>query len=358
MNKKYLLLSLFPLLIVTACDGNKELDRFKELLNKQDLSAFIERSFIANYEQNFDVYNAGRDENINDIDSLKYHGASAFGYQYKVNQEQYNQIINKKDYNAFDFMKAGIGYYGLIQSAEVNSYNYDYEEDEESIEIKKDYQFTQQITAKFTNDLQVASNYRYIDKNDGEESLTKRFNGLVDKASLFDTISTTSLAELFYSTNLFDGPRVVQVIDNLYYSICSSLIDMSNNELEKVISNYNILINEDNDLYKVSFDIDDEEFQNTLINNEIFPGIIKGTLTYDRVSGEYKGYEYEISYNLQEKDDDGEIINSTSMVFKANGYSSHKISEEDPYIDPNPVYYDTPTTFVDDMAEGIIPPVV
>lgn len=365
MKKKYLSLLLLPILALTACNNAQEnipnrevVTSFKELLAKQDLSPFYVKSFSALVVQNYNVFSSTLNDDTNEVDFFNYHGGCYFGYQYEVSKEQYEEITSRDSYNAFDFMVTGYGDYGLLQTASVNSYDYSYSDETlETTTVRRDAEFTQLLTSRFTNDdFQVDSRFTYTDRLDESASCDKKFNGLVEKSLLTDTISTDSLTEIFARTNLFDGPRAAQVMDGVYYSICNSLVGQSDKVISDFIINNKITMLEEDDVIKVSFHIEDENIRNTLSEIDIMPGIIDGTLFYDKESGEFQEFEYEINYMDDHSDESLGSVSSALLRFEVSGYSRHRITEADPYITPNPVIYDNGDTFVDDMASEVIPP--
>lgn len=379
MKNKYFLCLLLPFLILTSCNPNKETTRdttatntettttsyhpeevkiLKELLDKQNFSSFYERAFTAQFKQDFNVFHSDKNEGTNAVDFLSYHAASAFGYQYAVTPEKYEEITSNGSYNAFDLMSGGKGDYGLLQSAQVRNYSCEYDEDEETLsEMETHSRFLQLINTKFTQDnFQVDSEFSYTDYIDNSNSSHILFNGLIEKEELLSNVSTDALSALFSSINLYDGPRIVQVIDMLYFNIVASLKEQDDAKIGAFIQENQVTMEENEDVISVTFHLDNEEMRTLFSDNEVFPGIVDGTLSYDKESGEFQHFKYTINYSEERGAQNQDSVSAALYTFDVEGDSDDKMIHQDPYIRPDPVVYDDVVSFMNDMIAGIIPP--
>ena len=93
-----------------------------------------------------------------------------------------------------------------------------------------------------------------------------------------------------------------------------------------------------------------------MMDHDIFPGSFKGTLYYDKEDGSFEQYLYEINYEIHESDEE-DCISSSSLIFKATGYSYHHTYDRTPYIEPDPVVYADAYEFVNDMVDNIVQPI-
>ena len=379
MKNKYFLCLLLPFLILTSCNpkeettrdttvtntettttsyNSEEVKKLKELLDKQNFSSFYERAFTAQFKQDFNVFHSDKNEGTNAVDFLSYHAASAFGYQYAVTPEKYEEITSNDSYNAFDLMSGGKGDYGLLQSAQVRNYSCEYDEDEETLsEIETHSRFLQLINTKFTQDnFQVDSEFSYTDYIDNSNSSHILFNGLIDKEELLSNVSTDALSALFSSINLYDGPRIVQVIDMLYFNIVASLKEQDDAKIGEFIFENQVTMEENEDAIQVTFHLDNEEMRTLFSDNEVFPGIVDGTLSYDKESGEFQHFKYTINYSEESGAQNQDSVSAALYTFDVEGDSDDKMAHQDPYIRPDPVVYDDVVSFMNDMIAGIIPP--
>ena len=378
MKNKYFLCLLLPFLMLTSCNPNEEttttitdttattttsfnqeeVKKLKELLDKQNFSSFYERAFTAQFKQDFNVFHSDKNEGTNAVDFLSYHASSAFGYQYAVTPEKYEEITSNGSYNAFDLMSGGKGDYGLLQSAQVRNYSCEYDEDKETLsEVETNSRFVQLINTKFTQDnFQVDSEFSYTDDIDSSNSSHILFNGLIDKEELLSNVSTDALAALFSSINLYDGPRIVQVIDMLYFNIVASLKEQDDAKIGAFIQENQVTMEEGEDVISVTFHLDNEEMRTLFSDNEVFPGIVDGTLSYDKESGEFQHFKYTINYSEERGTQNQDSVSAALYTFDVEGDSDDKMAHQDPYIRPDPVVYDDVVSFMNDMIAGIIPP--
>ena len=120
--------------------------------------------------------------------------------------------------------------------------------------------------------------------------------------------------------------------------------------------NNDIRIEEKGDGVLVHFKVGDENLREVLDENGIIPGAFDGTLSYEKESGKFATYEYEISHVINETNEDTGSVHVASMEFKASGYSLNQKYDKDLYIDPNPAVYEDAEVFLDDVVEEVIPP--
>lgn len=367
MKKKLLFLSAIAAIAsLTGCNrenpinNQAEVDALKALLNKQDLSPFYERSFSAMYNQSYSVYSNNVREDGEDIQFFRYYGVGAYGYYYSVSEEQYEEITSQDEVNPFDFMVKGVSAYDIRQSLDIDSYSF--ENDDQyitPIEVRQTFEYWQNLTALFSNgNFQVDTKVTIDDKLNDDHDEVIDFNGVIANDILLETVSTSSLNELFLQMEMFDGQRNTEFLDNLYYQTCEELLTKSDSELSEFININHIEIKEGETDTEVTFKIEDETIRNILSENDVFPGIIKGTLTYDKETGEYKSYSYDIDYMNNEIGEDGATIHSASMSFECVGYSTHKAHEGSIYVRSDPVEYTDGEEYISTLSEKAIPSLI
>ena len=387
MNKKALTLLMLPLVLSVASCGGKndgaqssgdtqssrdtqpsegsipeatienqnDVDNLKSLLAKQDLSPFNEKTYISQYAQNFSVYTNGNDDEGKYINFFNYRGTGNVGYYYKLDEEKYQEIIKDENSNIFDLMCQGFGYYVLSQYATVNSFLNDESED---IESSERFTFMQQLEAMLDDaNLQIKNTYFYADFFDDEKMDYRLFNGAIDKKILFDAITTKALSDLFSRVNVYDGPGYCETIDSLYYQICQSLLESSDKEISDFIINNNITYAETANYLELSFALKEEKYIQHLADNDVIPGIIKGTLYLDKETKILDTFEYKVVYLEEEVDYSTNYVHTATMEFKSEGYSYHgKPDAEMPAADEITVYTD-PDEFMKDVIDQVIPPI-
>jgi len=372
MKKKLFILSIVSItLCLVSCGKNKheypsdtsssgeeqiDVSEFKELLSKQDVPPFYEKSFASIFEQNYSEITTSIEDG-KEIEYFKYNGIGMYGFFYAVNEHDYEEIMSKDDSNPFDFIiRSNMSEYELLQSATIDTYQPETEDDKESRTSLKYYQHLQGLSKN--NTFQLFNEFTLKNLLDESEEESRKYNAIVDKELLLDSISTTSLSDLFQRITTFDGQSVSEFLDALYYTIIEDLLDKSDLELSNFIQKNHLEINEGETYLEVSFKIEDENIQETLSENDIFPGIISGTLYYDKEDGSFQQHEYEISYKNSEVSEDGLSLNTASMTFKVNSdsFSHNSTFEREPYIQPEPIEYTDGNEFVKDMIEEIIPP--
>lgn len=386
MNKKLFPIIIFPLILsISACGGSEkdnpkieptptpeptpiptpggdidnqeEVDNLKSLLAKQDLSPFNEKSFYANYQQNFTVYTNSLDDEGKYVDFFNYRGSGNFGYYYDVDEEEYEKIIEDEDSNIFDIMRQGFGYYLLVQYATIQSFlNFNDEVDEK--EEYERFTYIQQLEALLDEEnFQIDNTFIFSDFYDDENFDYRTFKGKISKDNLFSSYTTKTINDIFSRVNIYDGPGNCEAIDSFYYQLCLSLLESSDKEISEFIINNNIEYIESNKYSELSFEIKEEKYLEQLGDNDVIPGIIKGTLYLNKETKELEEYEYRIIHLEQESDLDRNYIHAVSMEFIAEGYSRHGKPEEDPYVSEEAVIYDDSNLFVQDVMEEVIPPI-
>ena len=360
--KKALLYPLFALSLwaLPSCAGgvpNQEsVEAVKALLAKQDLSPATKKIFTATFFQNYDVFSSTHQENRNATKFHSYRGGGAFGCAYKVTPEAYEEVMRQDSPDFFDFFARGEGGYGLLQSASISSYFYERDGEDIRNEPAKTENFLQNMQVNFgRKDVQVASSLLYSEGSDGSNTRTQSFNGLSTKETLFGSISVRSLSDLFARTNLYDGQRSCEVLDRVYEDTLRDLTKRNDKELSDFIQQNHVEVKENEGDTLVSFELMDEGIRSFLSEKDIIPGTLKGTLTYDKSSGLFRGFDYKIVHIQDEKDLETGHAYSASMEFSATGYSKNEEFEGDMYITPNPQVYEDGDRFVADMVVGIIP---
>ena len=357
--------ALFPLLALSlltlpACGesvpNQDAVNAVKALLAKQDLSPCYHKIFSAHFTQDYDVFSSIHDGDRHATQFHSYHGGGAFGCAYMVSKASYEEAIKQKDHDFFDFLSRGRGGYGLLQGARVSSFYDETEGDERQTEPPQQENFLQNIQVNFgETDVQVYSSLTYSEGSDGSNTRFQSFNGLLGKETLFNSISVRALSDLFARTNLYDGQRSCEVIDGIYESTLRGLQGKSDKELSDFIQKNHITFGEDAKNTLVHFEVGDESIRAALTEADVIPGVLKGTLSYDKGSGAYTGFEYRVSNLESVTDPDHGRVYSASMEFTAVGYSNNEEFEGDIYITPNPTVYEDGNLFVNDMIAGIIP---
>lgn len=366
MNKKLLFLIAFPaLLSLSSCGGENipnqgEVDKFKALLNKQDLSIFYDKYFVTNFNQDYSFFNYQRDDEDISKDFYNYAGGGTYGYYYSLTEQDYEKIVSQDHYNTIDFLSLGNGHSELAQFSETNTYQYDSTDFLASLNEHDRHQLIQQVSTAFTPDTYQIYNMLYFTgENNTSLDTYQTFNGIINKDILFNSISTRALADIFAKVNLYGGPEMVQTLDDIYYQIVNDLLTKTDKEISDFIINNHIVMDYDEEENTiVTFEIDDDNVKAILDENDIIPGQFKGTLTYEKDTGKYINFDYSIHFVEDEPDENKTKINSASIDFTANGFSTHDKYEDDPYIDPDVTVYEDGDAFVNDVAQQVIPPAI
>ena len=360
MKKKISLFLFLPLALgLPACNqgpANQEaVNELKALLSKQDLSPVYTKMFVANFSQNYDVFAKQQDQDARQTRFYSYLGGGAFGCLYEVSEAAYKEASAQKNNDFFDFLSRGQGSYGLTQSAKVASYHYDSEKQGNDAQTPQNLTFLQQLQAKYTeSDVQVCNTFT-LSQGQGNPT-SQRFNGSINKQTLLDSISIRAFSDIFARTNLYDGQKSCEILDNIYFNVVKGLTKKTDQELSDFITKNNIVIDNNGENTLVRFKVEDESLRTTLADHDIIPGTLEGTLTYEKGSGKFSAFEYKIVHIVNESDTTTGNISSASMEFKANGYSWNKKYGEDLYIDPNPTVYENAEDFLTDVVKEVIPP--
>lgn len=339
----------------------EEVNKLKDLLSKQDLSPIYDKMFVSQFAQNYEAYSSNNGNNEEEAESrfYTYSGAGMFGCLYEVSEEAYAEAESLGDPDFFDFLSRGKGSYAMLQEGALVSYLYEADE-EEIVHSLQCLDFLQEVEARFTDDsVQVVNSLFHKDTLDGGFNIDTRqyFNGLIDKKTLFDTVTVRAFSDIFARTNLFDGQRSCEVLDRIYFATVKELSEKTDAELSEFIAKNDIRIEEEEENTLVHFAVGDEHLRAVLDENDIFPGAFEGTLTYEKESGKFTAFDYRIVYATHEVDETSGYVHNTSLEFKAEGYSRNQKYDEDLYIDPDPTVYDDAEAFLDDVVKEVVPPV-
>lgn len=363
MKKAFFLPFVLCALALPSCGdsiGNREeVNRLKDLLSKQDLSPIYDKMFVSMFSQNYNVFSSlsgEEDEEGAETRFYSYRGAGGFGCLYEVSEAAYAEVEALESQNFFDYLSRGIGDYGMVQTATLVSYLYENGEDE-LIRSLQSLEFVQEVDARFTaNDVQVVNSLIAKDSVGGGYDVDTRqyFNGLIDKGTLFDAITVRAFSDIFARTNLFDGQRCCEALDRIYFDTVKQLCAKTDAELSDFIIKNDIRIESEEEATLVHFKVGDENLRATLDENDIIPGTLEGTLTYEKESGKFSAYEYGIAYVSNDLSEGN--VHTTSMEFKASGYSWNQKYGQEIYIDPNPTVYEDAEDFLEDVVNEVIPP--
>ena len=369
---------LFPLLMasigLSSCGNNpvdsslpsssinmEEVNKLKELLAKQDLSPVYDKMFFSQFTQDYETYssNNGEDEEEAETQFYTYHGKGMFGCLYEVSEDAYNEVEALENPDFFDYLAHGKGSYEMIQQGSLVSYLHQ-DEGANATSSLQHMEFVQQVEACFSEASVQVVNSLGTKPTIGEGGYNademQRFNGIIDKEILFDTISVRALSDIFASTNLFDGQRSCEALDRIYFATVKQLCSKSDAELYEFIERNAIHIEEEEEDIVVHFAIGDEQLRDTLDEHDIIPGVFEGTLTYEKDSGKFDAYDYQIIYTNDHADEDSGNVHNVSMEFKATGYSWNQKYDRELYIDPNPAVYEDAETFLEDVVREVVPP--
>lgn len=337
-------------------DNQNEVDEFKALLSKQDLSPFYERMFSSIFKQDYVSYTNSYGEEERNVDFFRYLGNGAYGYYYSVTREEYEEIMAKENVNPFDFITKGPGNYTLIQSANINTFSSELVDEIEKSSTR-DFKFYQRLDSIFDEtDLQLYNSFELHEDDSGIPRERTKFNGKVNKEALLEVVSTSWLTDTIQRVCAFDGQKNAEFLDNLYYDVCRDFLKKTDQEISTFLKENKIVIREGEEYTEVSFELHDEAIKQTMMDHDIFPGSFKGTLYYDKEDGSFEKYLYEINYEIHESDEE-DCISSSSLIFKATGYSYHHTYDRTPYIEPDPVVYADAYEFVNDMVDNIVQPI-
>lgn len=344
----------------TSSAPSKELSQLKDLLSKQDLSPAYAKTLVSRFAQKYDAFSSrvGEDEEEMETDFYTYSGAGNFGCFYEVSESAYEEVEALENPNFFDYLSRGMGSYAMLQTADLVSYSLEVDDAlaKNSLQV---LDFLQEVEARFAEDtVQVVNSLFTKDTLDGGFDIDTRqyFNGIIDKETLFDTITARALSDIFARTNLFDGQRTCETLDRIYFDVVKELCEKNDAELIEFIDKNDIRFENEEETILVHFKVGDEHLRAILDENDINPGAFEGTLTYEKESGKFTAFDYSILYVTSEVDEKQGYVHSASMEFKANGYSRNEKYEGSLYIDPDPTVYDDAEVFLDDVVREVIPP--
>ena len=355
MKKAFLL--LIPLVIgLVSCDKSitniETVNELKTLLDKQDLSEFHSKSLATTFTQEYDVLDVYKDEEERTSSYFNYIGLGFLDFYYDLASEEYDSIVDENgNVNVFDAIKEGEGGYRITQLAKASSFFRDGGE----YSLMRNLNINQQMTLKTTDEDVFVYNILDVAEGDTFEYESRQnFNGTINKGLLFDSVSTESFRDIFSSIQLFDAPSNVEYLDSLYFLKCRELKNMSDQEISDFIIKNKIAMNEVENNIELSFTYGkeniDEEHQDI-----VFPGDIQGKLLYDKSTGEFVEFNYQIKYLNEHFDEESGSVNTANMVFECSGRSS-RAPQGDMWIADNPTVYNDVVTFLEDVREQVVPP--
>lgn len=341
----------------TTIPNQEEVDAFKALLNEQDLSDFYQKWFASVYSHEYSILDIENieleDETIMDYGkSTNFYNYSGYGFldfYYILSEDNYNSLMDSYGtINIFDAMSKGEGGYRIMQSSDAASYNKYVAEESKSVGLS----VNQSMALKTTESDVIVDNTLYIsDRNAFEYEKRQEFGGMIDKELLFSTVSTRSFREIFSTVNLFGAPEDIEYLDSLYYSTCKNLKNKNDKEISDFIIDKKIEISEGEKYLEVNFSFDGEELE----DNDSIPGIIKGTLYYDKETHAFAEFQYVVEFiNESINEETGDII-FANMKFTCSG----KISRDSIgsiYTKEDLTVYDDVVTFLEDVREKVVPP--
>ena len=356
-----------PLLLCSfafaSCDSKpanmEQVNELKALLDKQDLSPILNKMFVSQFTQNYEAFSSIHDEEETETQFYSYRGGGMFGCLYEVSEQAYQEVAALESHDFFDYLARGKGSYGMIQTAAIVSYHYDFQEEEaEKTEELQSLDFLQRLETVFGDStVQVYNSLSCKEDLDGTYDQWQSFNGIVDKGALFDTITARALSDIFASTNLYDGQRSCETLDRFYFELLGELRGKTDQELSDFIIENDIRFEKGEDATLVHFKVGSESLRAALDENDIIPGNFEGTLSYEKESGSFSAYDYKIAYASSEANESNGDVHSATMEFKATGYSWNKKYDKDLYIEPNPTVYEDAEDFLNDVVDEVIPPV-
>ena len=356
---KKIVFLLVPLVIgLVSCQksipNQEAVNELKALLNKQDLSDFTSKGFACMFTQEYDVLDVYKDDEEGERSSsyFNYVGLGFLDSYYVLNKEQYSQIIDAKgEINTFDAIAIGEGGYRITQTVDTSSFY----RDGGTAAVIKNLDISQQVTLKATDkDLIVYNVLDVSDKQYFDESTHQNFNGSINKELLFDSVSPRAFNDIFSSINLFDSPGNVEYLDKLYFSICRDLKTKNDKEISEFISNNQISLKEVEDHLELNFVYEQSDIEEDYLDI-IFPGAIKGTLTYDKVTGSFDEFSYEIKYVDEKYDKESGSLKTTNMIFTCSGKTTRG-PMGDMWTPDDPTIYDNVVDFLEDVREEVVPP--
>jgi hypothetical protein len=353
-------LFLIPLLFgLAACGGSslsnqEEVNRFKELLNKQDLSEFTSKSLATMFIQEYDVLDVSRDmeEEESSSNYFNYVGLGFLDSSYELTKEEYDGIVDENgQVNTFDAIARGEGGYRITQTAKTASFYRDggMGSTTENLDI------AQQMTLKTSEEDVVVFNVLAVtDQQAYDTSTSQRFHGQINKDLLFGSVSTRSFREIFSAVNLFDAPGNVESLDRFYYSLCRELTTKSDQEISEFLLRNQIALTEAEDALELRFVFQGDDMGEDYVDS-VFPGTIEGTLFFDKATGFFDEFEYEIKHMSEIYDETTGSLKTSNMNFTCAGKSSHS-PLGDMWTPDNPTVYENVIDFLGDVSDQVIPP--
>ena len=326
-------------------------NQIKNLLSKQDLSEFYTKRLQGTYTQEYDVLDIDKDEDTKVSNYFNYGGYGIFGFYYDLEKDEYDSIVDEKgNIDTFDAIATGTGSYGIVQLARSTSFSR-----EDSWESKvSNLDILQQITLKTTKqDVWVDNSLDVTETGIFDGSATQRFKASIDKELLFGSVSKRTFRDIFSKVDLFDTPGNVEHLDKLYYSLCRELLSRNDKGISDfILMNQFSIKEEDNIEVSFVFDTDDIEGEEA---DYIFPGVIKGTLIFDKETYEFSNFSYEVTCKAETYDENSGSVKLVNTKFTCEGVSTHKLPE-DPWEPIDPVVYSDVSEFLKDVNEQVIPP--
>ena len=348
---------LIPLVIgLASCNKSipniEAVNKLKDLLNKQDLSEFHSKAFATMFTQEYDVLDIYKDEDERSSSYFNYVGLGFLDFYYELTNEEYNSVVDDSgDINIFDAIKEGEGGYRITQSAKTSSF---YRDGGTSSSVKN-LDISQQMTLKTTDtDVFVYNILDVTDSGSFQYESRQKFNGEINKELLFDSISTRSFRDIFTSVNLFDAPSNVEYLDKTYFLTCNELKNMNDQEISDFITRNKISFEEVDDNIELSFVFSNDDIDEEYVDL-IFPGDIKGKLLYDKTTGEFVEFNYQIQYLTESVDEESENVKTMKMVFECAGKTARE-PMGDMWIPDNPTVYSDVIEFLEDVSDQVIPP--
>ena len=352
---------LIPLVIgLSACSNssssisNQEVvNEIKELLNKQDLSEFHTKSMGTMFTQEYDVLDLDKDDEEKYASYFNYIGLGFLDFYYVLNEDQYDSVIDENgDINTFDAIAIGDDCgFRIMQSANTTSF---FRDGGTPADVQN-LNLVQNMTIKTTDeDVLIDNSFIVTDTSSFDYSTRQEFYGAINKELLFDSISIESFRDTFTRVHLFNAPGNIEYLDRLYYLKCRELVNMSDKEISDFIIENQISISEGEETILVNFVFPNDNLDDEYAEN-IFPGAVEGTLTYDKETGEFALFEYQIKYNYYSYDEETGSNKLINTVFNCAGISSHeKLGELSMAADR--VVYDDVVEFMNDVSEQVVPP--
>jgi len=353
-------LSLTFAIVLASCKTNssidqEKVDQLKELLSKQDLSDFTSKSFACMFTQEYDVLDVYNDSDDEEEKNSSYYNYTSLGFldsYYVLSDEQYAELKDENgDINIFDAIAIGEGGYRITQSAKTATFSRDFG----GKALTNNLDISQQMTLKTTNEDVIVYNILDVTNNQTFDYESRQsFNGSINKELLFESVSTRSFREIFSQVNLFDSPGNALYLDKLYFSICKDLMVKNDEEINDFINENQISIEEVDDNLELSFLYQENNLEDEYIDN-IFPGTIKGVLTYNKTTGSFDEFSYEIKYIDEKYDEESGSLKTANMIFNCSGKTSRD-KMGDMWTPDDSTKYDDVIEFLENVSEEVVPP--